>query len=309
MGAIYKITSPSGKAYVGKTELTLEQRISIHAGNNSKCPAIKAAFQKYGKAAMVIEKLAEAPSDQLNKLEIAMIKEHQTFGPNGYNLTHGGDNPPLMTPEVAARIRETMARPEVKAKLSAAQKRNHAKPGAKQKRSEALKKAHANQETKDRYKTAWKIAQNREDVKEKQRVAQRKAHKDSSIHTARMAGLEAMRKDPKKEQARIEAIRAAHRRDPGINKRRSQTLKATLAAKRAKNVPQQRHDDLCNNMGVDMDVSDVRDDFGYSNEFEEAYLKSDRGRSRRLPAGMYDPGSPSVTYSIPGEYGLIPSVQ
>ena len=298
MGIVYKITSPSGKAYVGKTELTLEKRFSIHASDGSKCPAIRAAFQKYGKAAMVIEKLAEAPSDKLDELEIAMIKEHQTFGPNGYNLTPGGGDPPLKTPEVAARMRETMARPEVKAKLSEAQKRNHAKPGAKQKRSEALKRAHANPETKKRFRAAWTLAQNRDDVKEKQRVAQRKAHKDPSIHKARMSGLEAARKDPKKERARIEAIRAAHRRDPGINKRRSQTLKATLAAKRAKHVPQQRHDDLCADKGVDTDVSDVRDDVGYSNEFEEAYLKSGRGRSRRLPAGMYDQGSPSARFRV-----------
>ena len=60
----------------------------------------------------------------------------------------------------------------------------------------------------------------------------------------------------------------------------------------------QRHDDLCADKGVDTDVSDVRDDVGYSNEFEEAYLKSGRGRSRRLPAGMYDQGSPSARFRV-----------
>ena len=49
-----------------------------------------------------------------------------------------------------------------------------------------------------------------------------------------MAGLVASRKDPVKEKARIEAIRDYHRKNPGINKRRSETLKATLAAKKAR---------------------------------------------------------------------------
>lgn len=297
MGIIYKITSPSGKAYVGKTDRTIHDRLKIHVANGSKCPAIKAAIKKYGPDAMMVEILAEAPSNQLNQLEIAMIRKHQSFGPKGYNLTPGGDDPPLKTPEVAARMRETMSKPEVKAKLSAAQKRNHARPGSKQKRSEALKRAHAEPETRNRYKVAWKSAQNREDVKEKQRVAQRKAHQDPAIHCARMAGLEAARKDPKKQEARAEAIRAANRRDPGINKRRSETLKATLAAKRAKRAPQERNNDLCVNTGVGAAVSFVNTDIDDGINLSETHLKSDLHRNTRPPVG-YDPESPSARFFV-----------
>lgn len=66
-----------------------------------------------------------------------------------------------------------------------------------------------------------------------------------------------------------------------------------------KHVPQQRDDDLCENTGVDMDFSSVRVDVGKgSGVLEEAYLKSGRGHSRRLPAGMYDSGSPSARFRV-----------
>lgn len=95
MGFIYKITSPSGKAYIGKTEMTTQDRFKIHASAGSKCPAIKAAFVKYGKESMKLETLKEVPDDQLNRWEFAMILINDTYGPNGYNLTPGGDDPPL----------------------------------------------------------------------------------------------------------------------------------------------------------------------------------------------------------------------
>lgn len=116
-----------------------------------------------------------------------------------------------------------------------------------------------------------------------------------------MAGLEAARKDQSKQRARIEAIKAAYKRDPSTIKRRSETLKATLAAKKAR-VPQKWHNDLCSNTEVDTVVSSVGINAGKACEFDYAYLKSGPGHSKRPPAGIYDPESPSVTYSIPGEW-------
>lgn len=267
MGIIYKITSPSGKGYVGQTEGTLEHRMKVHMAPGSKCPAIKSAIDKYGFEAMQVEVLMRVPNNELSKWEVAMIKEHNTYGPRGYNLTPGGDLPPLKCPEVAQRLRVTMATPEVKAKLSAAQRRNHAMPGSKAKRSAAIKAAHAKPDVSERYHKGWKKAQNREDVKEKQRVAQRKAHKNPAIHNARMAGLEATRKDPKKEAARIKAIRDANARDPGINKRRSETLKATLAKKKAMRTSARA----------------------------QPLPRLVLDRNTQLPVRMYDPSSPSAT--------------
>ena len=212
MGYIYKLTSPSGKAYIGQTVLSMEERIKAHLRIGSQCKAVKRAIDKYGAGNMMVEILMEVPNDLLNHYEVKAIDVYGTYGPRGYNMTPGGDTPPLKCPEIAARLKETMARPEVKAKLSKAQKINHARPGAKEKRSEALKQAHARPETKARFKAAWKLAQGKPEAREKQRVAQRKAHKDPEIHKARMAGLATCRNDPIKQKARAEAIKAGHAR-------------------------------------------------------------------------------------------------
>jgi len=233
MGVIYKITSPSGKSYIGQTERSLDHRIRIHFGTGSKCPAIKSAIAKYGEAKMNVEVLMSVPNDELSKWEVAMIKLHETFGEKGYNMTPGGDEPPLKTKEVADRLRLTMAKPEVKAKLSEAQKRNHARPGAKEKRSNALKAAHARPETKARFKAGWKAAQSKESAKEKQRVAQTLAHKDPEIHNARMVGLRKSWTDPTIRKKKSDALKEANKRDPNINKRRSESVKRTLALKKA----------------------------------------------------------------------------
>lgn len=236
-GLIYKITSPSGKAYIGQTRDTMKMRLCSHCSPNNGCHALRNAIRKYGMAAMKVEILMEVPIALLSEYEAKAIATWQTYGKYGYNLTPGGEMPPLKCPEIAAKLKLTMAKPEVKAKLSAAQKRNHAKPGAKEKRSAALKAAHANPETSARFHAGWKAAQSKEENKEKQRVAQRKAHKDPAIHKARMAGLEAARKDPAKQKARADAIREANKRDPGINKRRIETLRKNLAARKAAGIP------------------------------------------------------------------------
>ena len=98
MGIIYKITSPSGKSYIGKTNGTLKRRLRVHMSSGSKCPAIKAAIEKYGEDAMSIDILAEVPDPLSNEWEMFMIKKHGTYGPGGYNLTPGGGRPSSKVP-------------------------------------------------------------------------------------------------------------------------------------------------------------------------------------------------------------------
>ena len=47
-GIVYKLTSPSGKAYVGISKYSIEKRILWHKSDSSCCKAIKAALKKYG---------------------------------------------------------------------------------------------------------------------------------------------------------------------------------------------------------------------------------------------------------------------
>jgi group I intron endonuclease len=93
-GHIYKITSPTGRVYVGKTT-RLNDRISYYRNNNNKQQKIiSSSIEKYGWDQHIFEVIDEAPVDKLNELEIKYIKELNTFhydNPNGMNLTRGGE--------------------------------------------------------------------------------------------------------------------------------------------------------------------------------------------------------------------------
>lgn len=94
IGYIYKITSPSGKIYIGKT-VRLSDRISYYRNNNKGGQKIlDSSIKKYGWKNHIFEVIDKAPSDQLNELEIKHIKEHNSFhydNENGMNLTKGGE--------------------------------------------------------------------------------------------------------------------------------------------------------------------------------------------------------------------------
>lgn len=91
---IYKITNTiNGKAYIGQTVQTLQQRMCKHKQrmkNGAKMP-LYCAFRKYGLEAFNIEVIDIANSaEELNEKEIFWIEHFNSFHPNGYNLTRGG---------------------------------------------------------------------------------------------------------------------------------------------------------------------------------------------------------------------------
>lgn len=89
MGIIYKITSPSGKVYVGQTIQRFEERIRRHKYKNSRCTAVRNAIEKYGDK-MVWDIIEEVPNELLDERENFWIKELNCMSPNGYNLISGG---------------------------------------------------------------------------------------------------------------------------------------------------------------------------------------------------------------------------
>ena len=104
-GIVYKLTSPSGKAYVGISKHSLEFRMRLHLRSNSYCKAIKAALNKYGEDAFTKELLHEhVPLAELGKLEVVEIARHGTYAPGGYNLTEGGEINPMDRPESRAKV-------------------------------------------------------------------------------------------------------------------------------------------------------------------------------------------------------------
>ena len=89
-GIIYKITSPSGKVYVGQTIRSFEKRMQEHRDMKSKCSAIRNAIDKYGDE-MKYEIIEEnVPQEQLDEREIFWINHFNSLVPDGYNLKTGG---------------------------------------------------------------------------------------------------------------------------------------------------------------------------------------------------------------------------
>lgn len=92
---LYLVTGPSGKRYVGITARTIEARWKQHCGDARRkrwSSALHAAIRLYGESNFVVEQIGSCETwDQLCEMEKAAISTHDTFRPNGYNLTRGGD--------------------------------------------------------------------------------------------------------------------------------------------------------------------------------------------------------------------------
>lgn len=103
-GDIYMITSPSGNSYIGQAVRYLPsgkkwgyiKRVKQHmneAKNNKKCSvALDNALVKYNFTNFKITHLKICKVEDLNYWESYYVLEHNTFHPNGYNLTTGGSN-------------------------------------------------------------------------------------------------------------------------------------------------------------------------------------------------------------------------
>lgn len=109
MGCLYKLTSPSGKSYIGITLFSFEKRFAEHvarATNKRGVGAIYSAIREYGADAFAREILAESDDwDTLCRMERDAITEHGTYGNGGYNMTIGGDGVHGLSLEVKARHR------------------------------------------------------------------------------------------------------------------------------------------------------------------------------------------------------------
>lgn len=97
MGIIYKVTSPAGRLYVGKT-WNFNKRLIAHKHsvkkNNTKHIILINSFKKYGFDEHVFEILEECDDAVMDEREMYWIKELNTYNmdnPMGMNMTIGGD--------------------------------------------------------------------------------------------------------------------------------------------------------------------------------------------------------------------------
>jgi group I intron endonuclease len=103
---IYKLTSPSGKSYIGRT-YNLTKRLGEHSRKSSPCILLRNAIQKYGLENFKIEILLEnLHLDEANILEAKLISEHNSLHPSGYNIQLGGTFH-NQTPELREKISKT----------------------------------------------------------------------------------------------------------------------------------------------------------------------------------------------------------
>lgn len=113
-GIIYKVVSPSGKVYIGKTATTLERRKSKHysVAFNSYASgynySISKAIRKY-KEELSWDILEDnVPVHRLNELEVAYIIKFDSFN-SGYNSTVGGEGCYGYTHSAASRLKMSKA--------------------------------------------------------------------------------------------------------------------------------------------------------------------------------------------------------
>ena len=95
MGCIYRIINKlDGKSYVGQyCKDNPKQRFTNHKSRARKEDSnehLYRAIRKYGVENFEFTLVCVCKNEELNDLEIKYIKEFDTFGPNGYNMTSGG---------------------------------------------------------------------------------------------------------------------------------------------------------------------------------------------------------------------------
>ena len=80
------------------------------------CKLLKRAIKKYRWANMQVQVLWTGSNEELDAREIALIREHGTLAPHGYNALPGGDVNPMSVQRGRDSVRDSWADPEVREK-------------------------------------------------------------------------------------------------------------------------------------------------------------------------------------------------
>lgn len=105
---IYKLTSPSGKSYIGQS-IDFTRRLVEHKNPKKRSlPKLYQAIKKYGFENFTIEILETCEPELLNDREIYWINYYDTFN-NGYNATTGGESLFKRSPETRKKLSEYFA--------------------------------------------------------------------------------------------------------------------------------------------------------------------------------------------------------
>jgi group I intron endonuclease len=108
-GFIYFLRSPSGKAYIGQTSISISKRMYYH-NKGRKCRFLSAAIKKYGMRSFFVGEVGCYPLHELDAMEVRFIKMFETLCPDGYNLTTGGHANRKCSDETRRRISAVIKR-------------------------------------------------------------------------------------------------------------------------------------------------------------------------------------------------------
>ena len=197
------ITSPSRKAYIGKTIKTVSGRWAQHKCSaridkeKPHCRILVRAIRKYGAGVMHVETLLEAPDELLDEYEVKFIDMYGTSDRRfGYNIAPGGGTPPCLFDASKQRLRQTLATPEARETKARAMRVVRQRPEFHT--SEYIQRASA----------AQRKANSRSSVLHNKSIARKTMWSDPSKRNARIKAIKAAWADPAKKAARLEKSRA-----------------------------------------------------------------------------------------------------
>ncbi len=192
MGYIYKITNTvTNKVYIGQTINDPDKRWIGHQksiGTTRGCPVLKASMEKHGIDKFKFEVLIICFDSDLSKYEKEYIKKYESFGPKGYNLTHGGEEGGFFkgckhSPEETERIRERwkiwFANPENRKKLSERTTKFYQNPENRKRHCEIMK--HVAKETIRKIRVNYTNSPRSEETKQKIRESVLKHYNNFQI--------------------------------------------------------------------------------------------------------------------------------
>lgn len=124
MGALYRISFPDGKQYIGITSKTAQQRFDVHWRARWKLDRpVSLVLREHGRCGASLETLViAADMAYLGDLEKKAIALFGTKWPNGLNRSSGGVFPSDHTPEIRKKLKGTATSDEARANMSKAKK-------------------------------------------------------------------------------------------------------------------------------------------------------------------------------------------
>jgi group I intron endonuclease len=247
VSGIYRITSPSGRVYVGQAQ-DIAARWSQHRkkgrGGNHENRHLQASLAKYGVESHVFDGMELVSINDLDSREqiridaffaakasgfLRVMNLSPTAGSvRGYRYTE--DQRERLTaamnrPDVKERHVAALNRPEVKARHAAAIKEAFNRPEVKVRRTAAMKEAFNRPEVKARHAAAIKEAFNRPEVKAKRSALMKEAFKRPDVKTRHAAATKEALNRPEVKAKRSALIKEAFKR-PDVKTRHYAAIRA-----------------------------------------------------------------------------------